>query len=79
MTEREAFEAWWKNPSVSEGVMWAAERACWNTWQEAWQAATLIERERCAQIAERHYIPGHSVAGPDFAKMCAAAIRKGEA
>jgi hypothetical protein len=33
------------------------------------------ERERCAKIAERHYIAGHSVAGPAFAAICAAAIR----
>jgi hypothetical protein len=31
--------------------------------------------ELAAQIAERHYIPGHTVAGPHFAARCAAAIR----
>jgi hypothetical protein len=66
MTDREAFEAWadrWG--PTSTGSAWAA-----------WQAATAAERERAAQIAERHYIPGHSVAGPGFAADCAAAIRE---
>lgn len=31
--------------------------------------------EEAAKIAERHYIPGHSVAGPHFAARCASAIR----
>ena len=40
--------------------------------------AELIERaamEKAAKIAERHYIYGHSVAGPEFAARGAAAIR----
>jgi hypothetical protein len=33
------------------------------------------EREACAQLAEGHFIPGHSVAGPAFALILANKIR----
>jgi hypothetical protein len=39
------------------------------------RAVQDAERERCAQIAERHFIPGHSVAGPAWAAQLAAQIR----
>ena len=34
-----------------------------------------IEREDCAKLAENHFIPGHSVAVPGFAKALADKIR----
>lgn len=45
-----------------------------NAWADAWQAATLTERERCAGVcdkimADNHYTP---------AFVCADAIRRGE-
>jgi hypothetical protein len=39
------------------------------------EQAVREEREACARIAEEHYIPGHTVAGPAFAAACAKAIR----
>lgn len=49
-------------------------RAAWNA---ASHPSTIRqeERERCAKLAEQHFIPGHSVAGPHFAAQLAAAIR----
>jgi hypothetical protein len=40
-------------------------------------SAVLAERERCANLAAGHFIPGHSVAGPGFAGALAEIIRKG--
>lgn len=34
-----------------------------------------FEREDCAKLAEAHFIPGHSVAGPGFAAALAQKIR----
>ena len=34
------------------------------------------ERERCAKLAEAHYIPGHAVASPEFAASLAEKIRE---
>ena len=42
------------------------------------EAAVEEQRESDAKIAERHFIPGHSVAGLGFAKMCADKIRTKE-
>jgi Lar family restriction alleviation protein len=50
-------------------------RSEWN--RRALQAETPDEIiERAAKVAEAHFIPGHSVAGPHFAKACADEIRK---
>lgn len=45
--ERKAFEAW-------QGSRKPSYPAEWEAWQTAWQAATLAERERCAQKAGEH-------------------------
>ena len=37
--------------------------------------AIKTEREACAKLAEVHFIPGHSVAGPEFANRLATKIR----
>lgn len=47
MDERKAFEAW-------QGSRKPSYPAEWEAWQTAWQAATLAERERCAQKAGEH-------------------------
>ena len=50
MTDREAFEKI-ALPNFRDKSGPAVEDH-WQTWQEAWQAATLAERERCAKICE---------------------------
>jgi len=62
---REAFEAWWSDPAAPEGPLFTTEQHCW----QAWQAATLAERERCAKVCD---------ANPTMiGALIAAAIRKG--
>lgn len=70
---REAFETWYTelNPRESrQGITW-----------DAWQAATLAERERCAKACEESWPSMHAHWGPGQARAaceeCAAAIRKG--
>ena len=41
MTQREAFEAWYRSRHPRYPAEW-----------EAWQAATAAERERCAKICD---------------------------
>jgi hypothetical protein len=70
MTERAAFEAWWSDPAAPEGPLFTTEQHCW----QAWQAATLAERERCAKVcdewAKQNWVYKNG------AIQCAAAIRK---
>ena len=47
MTDREAFEKWFK-------AEWNADYYPTEAMYLAWQAATLAERERCALIAENY-------------------------
>jgi hypothetical protein len=47
MTDREAFDAWLWNECIPGGLTGRGAVA----WQ-AWQAATAIERERCAKVCE---------------------------
>lgn len=44
---------------------------------DAITAAVAAERERCARLAETHFVPGHAVAGPGFAAKLADCIRSG--
>lgn len=39
------------------------------------ERAVNAMRERAAKVAAAHFIPGHSIAGPAFAEMCANKIR----
>ena len=43
--EGDAFKAWWKSMEPSYGYNDVFESAC-----DAWNAATLAERERCAKL-----------------------------
>ena len=84
MNEREAFEKWWTIPPYQHAIC-AGEifEVCFT----AWQAATQVERERCAKVCEYEQYKldrycsamGFGYTDPVDGKMCAAAIRKGEA
>ena len=61
------FEKWWnKQPSYCD----------YNTANAAWKAATLSERERCAEICDR--FDEQSSNPMNFAHNCAEAIRRGK-
>ena len=64
MDERKAFEAWAGKRER------ASTTAAWDYAFKAWQAATLAERERCAQVCEAVRIVMDG-------EVFAAAIRKG--
>ena len=79
MNEREAFEKWWE---TYKGFL--GSNNCQEYALQAWQAATLVERERAAKVCEGlqvnkspDYYPGQAFDGA--CRTCAAAIRKGEA
>jgi hypothetical protein len=66
------FEQWWKDnahkfPQADHSADGHEEVAA-AAWNSAVKAA--------AEIADRHFIYGHSVAGPEFAKAGADVIRK---
>jgi hypothetical protein len=67
MTERTDFEAW------AEPQWWGHITA----WK-AWQAATALERARCAKVVDDLCL-AHPGRADLTADQCAAAIRKGEA
>ena len=90
---REEFEAWFtskrgygmlsKLPPNTGGYEWVVASEAW----EVWQAATAVERERCAKVCEAigiearkewktHY-KAHDDGRSDGANDCAAAIRQG--
>ena len=64
------FEEWWGDKSADD-----MEIAITKVAKLTWHAATLAEREACAKLAERHFIPGHSIAGEHFAANLAEEIR----
>jgi hypothetical protein len=72
---RKAFESHCKkiNSYYSPGDDGILNRRDW----EMWQAATLVERERCAKVAET--INNGCTGAPDGPEEIAAAIREGEA
>jgi hypothetical protein len=53
----------------------------WQTWQEAWEEATRVERERCATVCEERWTysdgEGNVFASEvsESARKCAAKIR----
>lgn len=67
MNNREAFEAWWNG--LESNYPCYGEENHRNIAENAWQAATAAERERCADVVERF-----DACDP---KYIAAAIRKG--
>lgn len=74
MNNREAFEAWWNG--LESNYPCYGEENHRNIAENAWQAATAAERERCAKVCdvlwEQH--DGSTAYG---CHLCAAAIRKG--
>ena len=78
MDERKAFEAWAAplryevhHQSNKGDYLGMATQIAW----EAWQAATLAERERAAKVCDE--IAETDGTGYGIAEDCAAAIRKG--
>jgi alpha-amylase/alpha-mannosidase (GH57 family) len=81
ITDREAFETWARPrrydpmPNATWAFSWVQDSL--GVWQEvscmweAWQAATLAERERCAKVADSAWRNGFN------ALDIATAIRKG--
>jgi hypothetical protein len=74
MTERAAFERICV-PNFNPGS--PAIEDHWQTWQEAWQAATLAERERCAKVCDKLVNENRTIGRRLAVEDCAAAIRKG--
>ena len=68
MTDREAFEKWFK-------AEWNADYYPTEAMYLAWQAATIAERERCAKIAEGGCFLHEKAPDAMFGKACAKAIR----
>ena len=77
--DREAFEAWVGKglhlEQIPTGAPFAGDyrSIVMQTRWDAWKAATALERERCARVAES----GHSFYNPMTPKQCADKIRSG--
>ena len=73
----EQIEEWRKQATALH--KFSPERAARHAFALAYAAGVeqgkAEQRETDAAIAERHFIYGHSVAGPGFAAACAAKIR----
>lgn len=84
MDTRQAFEAWAQTQLIStaRGNMRSYVHGDAELAWDAWQAATLAERERAAKVCEEQRIGIDAFGGIDHhvaitRDQCAAAIRKG--
>jgi len=64
-------------PDLEDAALAIMRRNPSKTLEQAWQAATLAERERAAKVCEEQIDEASSTAWNSSAEDCAAAIRKG--
>ena len=66
------FEEWWLSQPLDIRKMGPTMVDV----KAAWDAATKVERDRCAQVCESFGGNGQGYIDDDWARMCAAAVRE---